>query len=78
MESYVRRVFEGESPCDKCNQSQKCKSEEGACRAFCDYVLHGTFSLKTVRIPTHNMFNKIFKEDDKALKNYLKSMASKR
>jgi hypothetical protein len=78
MESYVRRVFEGESPCDRCNQCQKCQSQEIACRAFCDYVLHGTFSLKTARIPTSNMFNKIFKEDDKALKNYLKSMASKR
>jgi hypothetical protein len=41
-------------------------------------VLHGEFSLKTARIPTSNMFNKIFKEDDKALKNYLKSMASKK
>jgi hypothetical protein len=28
-------------------------------------------------MPTHNMFNKIFKEDDKALKNYLKSIKTR-
>ena len=77
MDIYIRRIFEGEAPCDKCSQAPDCKEYEWACRAFSYYVLHGTFQEYTARIPTHNMFNKIFKEDDKALKNYLKSKASK-
>jgi hypothetical protein len=77
METYVRRVFEGEAPCDKCDQAQVCQDNEWACRAFSYYVLHGTFEDFTARMPTREMFHKIFKEDDKALKNYLKSIAAK-
>ena len=77
MDIYVRRVFEGESPCDKCVQAKDCKEYELACRAFSYYVLHGTFKEYTVRQPTHGLFNKIFKEDDKALKNYLKSIKTR-
>lgn len=77
MDIYIRRVFEGEAPCDKCKQQFDCKEFELACRAFSYYVLHGTFHEHTARMPTHNLFNKIFKEDDKALKNYLKSIKMK-
>jgi hypothetical protein len=77
MDIYIRRVFEGEAPCDKCTQALDCKEYEWACRAFSYYVLHGTFHNHTARNPTHGMFNKIFKEDDKALKNYLKSKEDK-
>jgi len=77
MDTYVRRVFEGEAPCDKCEQAESCKDNEWACRAFSYYVLHGTFAEYTVRHPTRGMFNKIFKEDDKALKNYLKALKDK-
>jgi len=77
MDIYGRRVFEGEAPCDKCNQAPDCKEYEKACRAFSYYVLHGTFHEHTLRHPTHGMFNKIFKEDDKALKNYLKSIKTR-
>lgn len=77
MDTYVRRVFEAEAPCDKCTQKADCQELELACRAFSYYVLHGTFHHHTARMPTHNMFNKIFKEDDKALKNYLKSIKAK-
>ena len=73
----VRRVFEGEAPCDRCKQQNDCKKFELACRAFSYYVLHGTFHEHTPRHPTHGLFNKIFKEDDKALKNYLKSVKSR-
>lgn len=74
---YIRRVFEGEAPCDKCSQSSECEEFELACRAFSYYVLKGTFEKYTVRAPTRHLFNKIFKEDDVALNNYLKSMAAK-
>jgi len=77
MDIYGRRVFEGEAPCDKCKQAPECKEYEKACRAFSYYVLHGTFHEHTLRHPTHGMFNKIFKEDDKALKNYLKSIKTR-
>jgi hypothetical protein len=77
ISEYVRRVFEGEAPCDKCDQASDCKEFEWACRAFSSYVLNGTFQDFTVRMPTKVMFNKIFKEDDKALKNYLKSIRAK-
>ena len=77
MDIYGRRVFEGEAPCDKCKQAPDCKEYEKACRAFSYYVLHGTFHEHTLRHPTHGLFNKIFKEDDKALKNYLKSIKTK-
>ena len=73
----VRRVFESEAPCDKCSQAPDCKEYDKACRAFSYYVLHGNFETYTVRHPTRGMFNKIFKEDDKALKNYLKSVKSR-
>jgi hypothetical protein len=77
MDEYVRRVFEGEAPCDKCSKAQDCREYEWACRAFSYYVLNGTFKEYTVRQPTKHMFNKIFKEDDKALKNYMKSIRAK-
>jgi hypothetical protein len=77
MDTYIRRVFEAEAPCDKCEQAESCKDNEWACRAFSFYVLHGTFAEYTVRHPTRGMFNKIFKEDDKALKNYLKALKDK-
>jgi hypothetical protein len=77
MDTYIRRVFEGEAPCDKCDQAQSCQTNEWACRAFSYYVLHGTFEQYTVRMPTRELFDKIFKEDDKALKNYLKSIYAK-
>jgi len=77
MDKYGRRVFEEEAPCDKCEQAPDCKEYEWACRAFSYYVLHGYFQSYTLRHPTRGMFNKIFKEDDKALKTYMKSLRAK-
>jgi len=77
MDKYGRRVFEEEAPCDKCDQAPDCKEYEKACRAFSYYVLHGYFESYTVRHPSRGLFNKIFKEDDKALKTYMKSISAK-
>ena len=77
MDEYVRKVFEDEAPCDKCSKAEDCREYEWACRAFSYYVLNGTFKEYTARLPTKHMFNKIFKEDDKALKNYMKSIRAK-
>ena len=77
MEDYIRRVFEGEAPCDKCDQALDCKEYELACRAFSYYVRKGTFQNHTVRMPTHHLYGLIFRDDDTALKNYLKSLQAK-
>jgi hypothetical protein len=78
MDTYIRRVFEGEAPCDKCDQEKSCKDNEWACRAFSYYVLHGTFQQYTARLPTKELFERIFRDDDKALVNYLKSLKAKK
>lgn len=72
MDDYIRRVFEGEAPCDKCKQAFKCEAEELACRAFSFYVRKGTFSPDTPRNPTNHLFNLIFRDDDVGLKSYFK------
>jgi hypothetical protein len=77
MKTYISSVFEGEAPCDHCKQKKDCEQFELACRAFSYYVLHGAFHDYTLRQPTNKMFNKIFKEDDLALKNYLKLKENK-
>ena len=77
MEAYTRKVFEVQSPCDKCDQLQDCKENELACRAFSYFVLRGTFQEYTARLPTKELFDRIFKDDDKALQNYLKSLKAK-
>jgi len=77
MEDYIRKIFDGEAPCDKCPQANDCKEHEWACRAFSYYIHHGSFKDHTVRMPTRQLFDLIFKEDDIALKNYLKRIAGK-
>lgn len=73
MEDYIRRVFEGEAPCDKCSQAKNCKDEQLACRAFSYYVRKGTFKHYTPRFPTNHLFNLIFRDDDVGLKSYFKN-----
>jgi hypothetical protein len=68
----IRKVFEGEAPCDKCDQNEDCKEHEWACRAFSTYIRTGSFEEYTARMPTRHLYNLIFKDDDEALKNYLK------
>lgn len=77
MEAYARKVLQEKAPCDDCSKKYICEEQELACRAFSYFVLHGTFEEYTLRHPTHGMFNKIFREDEKALKNYLKSVKAK-
>ena len=77
MTLNLHNIFAEKSPCDRCDQQNDCKEFELACSAFSYYVLHGYFHEQTPRYPTNRLFNKIFKEDDKALKNYLKSVKSR-
>jgi hypothetical protein len=64
-------------PCDGCELAEKCGEDELACRAFSSFVLLGIFDENRIKMPTKQLFHKIFKEDDKALKNYLKSIRMK-
>ena len=64
-------------PCDKCELKYKCEEDETACRAFAYFVRYGSFEDYTVRMPTKQLFTKIFYEDDKDLKNYLVSLKIK-
>lgn len=70
--------FKEKCPCDDCDWKYKCDQYELACRAFSYFVLHGTYHGHTARMPTGQLFHKIFKEDDKALRNYMKSIKSKK
>ena len=74
---FVRRVFEAEAPCEDCDQADNCKQHEWACGSFSHYVLHGITDPEIMRLPSRRMFNKIFKEDEKALRNYLKQVKEK-
>ena len=71
----THKIFEESIPCDGCEHFIECKEAELACRAFAAYVFRGTQPQSyTARIPTHYIFNKVFKdEDERALKSYLKS-----
>jgi hypothetical protein len=64
-------------PCEKCEFKYKCDEDEMACRAFAYFVRNGNFEDYTVRMPTKQLFIKIFYEDDKNLKNYLLSLEMK-
>ena len=73
----MRLTMREPCPCDKCDQKYKCDEGELACRAFAYFVRFGTFQDYTARVPTKQLFNKIFFEDDKDLKNYLISLKIK-
>jgi hypothetical protein len=70
--------FTEKCPCDGCEWQPKCAEYELACRAFSSFVLHGTFYEYTAKMPSGQLFHKIFNEDDKALKNYLKALKMKK
>ena len=73
----VSKFLHEPCPCDKCDQAQTCADNEWACRAFAYFVRRGTFVEHTVRMPTPDLFQKIFREDDAALRNYLESLRVK-
>jgi len=64
-------------PCEKCEHKYKCDEDEMACRAFAYFVRFGSFEDYTVRMPSKQLFIKIFYENDKDLKNYLVSLTMK-
>lgn len=52
------------APCEGCKHNTRCGFELMACRAFQAYVNTGTLSENLKRIPTRQIFNQVFYEDD--------------
>lgn len=73
----IKEYLKENCPCDTCPQAYKCELDELACGAFSTFVLYGRFDNEMARIPTHHVFNKVFKEDDRALSIYMKSVKAK-
>jgi len=75
---YIKRVFEAPAPCDDCHKKYLCEEQELACRAFSGYVVTGKTYEHSAKIPSHEVFVKIFEEDNNiGLLNILKSLNAK-
>lgn len=70
----------GEAPCDKCFRVLECGIEKKACVSFWQYVETNRYNKKTRKIPTEDIYEKIFDENDMTLKDikaYAKAMVRK-
>ena len=75
---YIKRVFEAPAPCDNCHKKYLCEEQELACRAFSGYVVTGKTYEHSAKIPNHEVFVKIFEEDNNiGLLNILQSLNAK-
>ena len=77
LNSAISKFLYEPCPCDKCAHSYRCDADEMACRAFAYFVRNGNFEEHTVRMPSTQLFHKIFREEDKDLRNYLASLRVK-
>ena len=67
----------GEAPCDKCSKALECGLEEKACLSFWQYVVTDRYNKKIRKIPTREIFIRVFEENDitlKELKAYAKEL----
>ena len=72
---YMKRVFSEPAPCDNCSKKYLCEEQELACRAFSGYVVTGKTYEHSAKIPNHEVFVKIFTEDNNVgLLNLLRSL----
>ena len=60
----MRTSVVGPAPCEKCLRTIECELDEKACNSFYDYVEHNRFKEHEPRIPTKEMYIRIFEEDD--------------
>lgn len=71
----MKRVFNEPAPCDNCSKKYLCEEQELACRAFSGYVVTGKTYEHSAKIPSHEVFVKIFTEDNNiALLGLLRSL----
>jgi hypothetical protein len=74
----LRKVFLEPAPCDNCLKKYVCEEQEMACRAFSGYVVTGKTYEHSAKIPSHEVFVKIFSEDNNAaLLGLLRSLNAK-
>jgi hypothetical protein len=60
----MRTSVVGPAPCEQCLRTIECELDEKACQSFDDYVEKNKFDKNKPRIPTHEMYMKIFEEDE--------------
>ena len=53
-----------QEPCRECDKKAYCKRQEMACRKFEEFVIYGRFSEKTMQIPTIEIYDRIFNDDE--------------
>jgi hypothetical protein len=52
------------TPCTGCDRKTYCELGKVACKQFSNFVTYGRFSADTPKIPTMEMYDSIFDEDD--------------
>lgn len=60
----MRTSIVGPAPCERCLRTIECELDEKACMSFHDYVEHNKFDKNKPRIPTKEMYVRIFEEDE--------------
>jgi len=60
----MRTSVVGPAPCEKCLRTTECELDEKACDSFYDYVEKNKFDKNKAKIPTHEMYIRIFEEDE--------------
>lgn len=58
----------GKAPCDKCAKTLECEVEKKACLSFWQYVETNRYNVKIRRIPSTEIYNKIFYGYEMSLK----------
>ena len=64
---FLQAVMSGEkSPCTMCPHYNACATDELACEAFKEHIINhtGCWQLKNRRNPTHEIYLKVFKEEE--------------
>ena len=60
----MRTSIVGPAPCQICLRETECELDEKACMSFYDYVETNKFDKNKPRIPTREMYIRIFEEDE--------------
>lgn len=60
----MRTSVVGPAPCENCLRTIECELDEKACVSFYQYVETNRYVKETPRLPTKEMYIRIFEEDD--------------
>jgi hypothetical protein len=62
--SLFKLIRSEPSPCDDCGNKSLCATNELACKTFYFFVNYGRIPLVTIKEPTREIYDKVFKEDE--------------